>query len=164
MNVRKVELRRLSVSSRKPFEAVVAALKAAVGTPNLGEFMKSAHQARSLAELEKVVKPALGKTGLMMFLELDLGAVLRLESGLKTPKIVRFLVGNPLLMKEMAKHVPDAGSYAPVTILAVEEAEGVRLTYDTMASFLEPYGNSRALAMARDLDAKIETLLSEAAA
>jgi hypothetical protein len=33
------------------------------------------------------------------------------------PKIVRLLIGNPLIMKEMAKHVADAGSYAPVTVL-----------------------------------------------
>jgi hypothetical protein len=36
------------------------------------------------------------------------------------PKIVRLLIGNPLIMKEMAKHVADAGSYAPVTVLVDE--------------------------------------------
>jgi hypothetical protein len=29
-------------------------------------------------------------------------------------------------MKEMAKHVPDAGSYAPVTVLVDERTDGVR--------------------------------------
>jgi len=29
-------------------------------------------------------------------------------------RMIRLVVGNPLIMKEMAKHVPDAGSYAPV--------------------------------------------------
>jgi hypothetical protein len=38
------------------------------------------------------------------------------------------------------------------------------LTYDTMASFLAPYNNADALAVARDLDAKIEHLVREAAA
>jgi hypothetical protein len=47
----------------------------------------------------------------MLFAEFELGAVLRRETGLETPKIIRFLVGNPLIMKEMVKHVPDAGSY-----------------------------------------------------
>jgi hypothetical protein len=40
----------------------------------------------------------------MMFMELDHGAILRKETGLDTPKIVRF-IGNPLIMKEMAKYV-----------------------------------------------------------
>jgi hypothetical protein len=35
------------------------------------------------------------------------------------------VLGNPLIMKEMAKHVPDAGSYAPVTVLVDELADGV---------------------------------------
>ena len=47
-------------------------------------------------------------------MKFDLGAVLRKESGSDTPRIVRLLLGNPLIMKEMAKHTPDAGSYAPV--------------------------------------------------
>jgi hypothetical protein len=79
------------------------------------------------------------------------------------PKIARFLIGNPLIMKEMAKRVPDAGSYAPVTILVDERPDGVYLSYDTMASLLAPYGNSDALAVARDLDLKIENLLRESA-
>jgi uncharacterized protein (DUF302 family) len=106
----------------------------------------------------------LGKTGLMMFMELDHGAILRKETGLDTPKIMRFVIGNPLIMKEMTKHVPDAGSYAPVTILVDERPDGVHLTYDKMASLLSPYGNSDALAVARDLDLRIENLLRESAA
>jgi hypothetical protein len=88
----------------------------------------------------------------MLFLELDHGSILRKETGLDTPRIVRLLIGNPLIMKEMAKQVPDAGSYAPVTILLDERPDGVHLTYDRMSSLLAPYGNAEALAVARDLD------------
>jgi hypothetical protein len=44
---------------------------------------------------------------------------------------VRLVIGNPLVMKEMAKHVPDAGSYAPVTVLVDEREDGMHLSYDT---------------------------------
>ena len=71
------------------------------------------------------------------------------------------MIDNPLIMKEIAKHVPDAGSYAPVTILVDERPDGVHLSYDKMASLLAPYGNPKALAVARDLDSKIENLLRE---
>jgi uncharacterized protein (DUF302 family) len=163
MTVRKVEIERFSLISSKPFEVVVAALKAAVGQPDMVEFVKETKGARTFAELESAVHSGLGRTGLMMFMELDQGAILRRETGLDTPKIVRLVIGNPLIMKEMAKHVPDAGSYAPVTILVDERPDGVHLSYDTMASLLAPYGNPDALAVARDLDAKIESLLREAA-
>ena len=163
MTIRKVEIERFSVTSSKPFEVVVAALEAAVGHPDMVEFLKATKGARTFAELESVVHRGLGRTGLMMFMKLDLGAILRKETGLDTPKIVRFLIGNPLIMKEMAKHVPDAGSYAPVTILVDERPDGVHLSYDRMASLLAPYGNPDALAVARDLDSKIENLLRESA-
>jgi uncharacterized protein (DUF302 family) len=80
-----------------------------------------------------------------MFMKLDHGAILRKETGLDTPKIVRFEIGNPLIMKEMAKHVPEAGSYAHVTILVDERSDGVHLSYDKMASLLAPYRNPDAL-------------------
>jgi uncharacterized protein (DUF302 family) len=161
MTVRKVEIERFSLTSTKPFQEIVAVLKGAVGHPAMGEFMKATNGARTFAELERAVDRGLGRTGLMMFVEFDLGAILRKETGLDTPKIVRFVIGNPLVMKEMAKHVPDAGSYAPVTVLVDERPDGVHVSYDRMASLLAPYGNPDALAVARDLDEKIENLLRQ---
>jgi uncharacterized protein (DUF302 family) len=163
MTVKKIESARLTVTSSRPFGLVVASLKAVVGQPDMAEFIDAINGTRTFDELERVVRKGLGRTGLMLFMELDLGAILRKETGLDTPKIVRFLIGNPLVMKEMAKHVPDAGSYAPVTILVDERPDGVHLTYDTMASLLAPYGNADALAVARELDLKIENLLRESA-
>src|SRR5215216_6401160 len=84
------------------------------------------------------------------------------EQGGQGPKMLRLVVGNPVIMKEMAKTVPDAASYAPVTILVDERAGGVHLSYDSMASLLAPYGSETALVVARDLDAKIENLLQMA--
>ncbi len=156
-----VEIERFSVTSSKSFEAVVAALETAVGHPDIAEFGKAIKDARTSAELESAVQKGLGRTGLMIFMVLDHGAILRKETGLDTPKIVRFVIGNPLIMKEMAKHVPDAGSYAPVTILVDERADGVHLSYDRMTCFLAIYGNPDALAVARGLDSKIENLLRE---
>jgi hypothetical protein len=51
-------------------------------------------------------------------------------------------------MKEMAKHVPDAGSYAPVTLLVDERDDGVHLSYDRITSFLAPYHNAAASGIA----------------
>ena len=117
MTVRKVEIERLSVISSKPFGDVLATLEAAIGHPDIVEFMNAMHASHTFAEFESVVHKQLGATGLMMFMKFDHGAIIRKETGLNTPKIMRYVIGNPLIMKEMAKHVPDAGAYAPVTIL-----------------------------------------------
>jgi uncharacterized protein (DUF302 family) len=95
---------------------------------------------------------------------LDLGAALRKDPSVAAYKMVRIIAGNPLIMKQMTEHVPDAGSYAPVTILVYEREDGVHVSYDTMASYLAPYENEKALRVARDLDAKVLRLLTEAAA
>lgn len=163
MTIRKVEIERFSVTSSKPFDAVMAALEAAIGHPDMFEFVKATQDAQTFAELEDVIHRNLGMTGLMMFMKLDLGVILRKDTGLDKPKIVRFLIGNPLIMKEMAKYIPDAGSYAPVTILVDERPDGVHLSYDKMVSLLAPYGNPDALTVAQDLDSKIENLLRELA-
>jgi uncharacterized protein (DUF302 family) len=164
MAITKIEVERVGVISSKPFDKVAEALRAAVGRPDMAEFVKATAGARTFAELESVVQKGLGRTGLMLFMELDQGAVIRKETGMDTPKMVRLIIGNPLIMKEMAKRVPDAGSYAPVTILVDERSDGVHLSYDRMASFLAPYANAAALEVARELDTKVEKILQQAAA
>jgi uncharacterized protein (DUF302 family) len=161
--IRKIEVERFTLSSSKPFDQVVAALNSAVGHPDMAEFWKSTHRAQSDAELQNTIKKGIGPTGLMLFVEFDHGAVVRSATGRATPRMIRFVIGNPLIMREMAKHVPDAGSYAPVTVLVDERADGVHLSYDRMASLLAPYENPEALKVARDLDEKVEALLSAAA-
>src|SRR5580658_7963552 len=162
--IRKVEMERFTVISSKPFDAVVAALKAAIGHPNMAEFWQSTQNATSKAELEAAVQPVLGETGLMQFVEFDHGMIVRKATERHASRIIRLVIGNPLIMKEMAKHVPDAGSYAPVTVLVDERVDGVHISYDRMASLLAPYGNRDALRVARDLDAKVEEVLRQAAA
>ena len=164
MALQKIEVQRFSLTTSRPFDAVVASLKAGVGQLDLAAFANASKSQGAFAELEQVINRNMGKTGLMLFVEFDHGAVLRKETGLNKPKIVRLVIGNPLVMKEMAKHVPDAGSYAPVTVLVDERADGVHLSYDRIASFLAPYGNRDALEVARNLDKKIEDLLRQAVA
>ena len=163
MTIAKVEVTRFSLTSSEPFDAVVAAFKSAVGQPDMVEFFRATRAATSFPDLERIVQSCLGRTGLMLFAEFDLGDILRRETGAKTPKAIRLVVGNPLIMKDMVKHAPDAGSYAPVTVLVDERPDGVHVSYDKMESYLTPYGDSEALAVARDLDAKITTLLRECA-
>jgi uncharacterized protein (DUF302 family) len=163
MTIRKVEIERLTMISSKPFDAVVAAVEDAIGRPDMREFEKATQGAATYAEFEDIVRRSVSAVGLMLFMKLDTGAVLRRESGHAQPKAERFLIGNPLIMKEMAKHVPDAASYAPVTLLVDERSDGVYLSYDKMTGFLAPYRNGAALAVARDLDAKIERLMQDAA-
>ncbi|MCU1262829.1 MAG: hypothetical protein JWO80_5714 [Bryobacterales bacterium] len=163
MTTRQISIQRSSVTSAKPFESVVAALNAAVGHPDMGEFAKKIASAKTYNEMESVVQPMLGKYGLMEFIHFDVGMVLARAQGSGAPKSLRIVLGNPLTMQAMTRHVPDAASYAPVTVLIDERPGGVQLSYDTMASLLVPYGNTEALRVARELDDKVGQLIAEAA-
>ena len=161
--IRKVEMERFTVISPKPLDDVVAAIKTSVGNPDMAAFGKAVQDAKSAAELDAAVLPVLGPTGLMLFVEFDHGMIVRKGTERHSARIIRLVMGNPLIMKEMAKHVPDAGAYAPVTVLVDERTDGVHISYDRMASLIAPYGNNNALKVARDLDAKVEDLLQRAA-
>ena len=163
MSTEKLSVERFSLTSSKSFEDVLVAVDAAIGHPDMKTFQRDTAAASTHAELENIVHKAIGPSGLMEFLRFDLGEYLRKDSGKTSPKIVRIVAGNPLIMKQMVQHVPDAGSYAPVTILIDQRSDGVHLSYDRMASFLASYGSSDALKVARDLDSKVESLLTAAA-
>jgi uncharacterized protein (DUF302 family) len=162
--IRKIEIERFSLTSSKSFDEVVVGINSDIGHPDMADFGRSTREARSFAEMKSTVEQGLSTVGLMLFMQLDHGAILRKETGRETPKMIRFVIGNPLIMKEMAKHVPDAGSYAPVTVLVDERTDGVHLSYDKMESYLASYGNRDALEVARNLDRKVEDLLRRAAA
>jgi uncharacterized protein (DUF302 family) len=163
MSIQEVQVQRVNIVTTEPFDTVVARIDAQIGHPDMAAFRKSLSAAQNEAEMEKVVNPVTQPNGIMEFTRFDHGEVLQKENGTAKPRILRIVAGNPLIMKEMVKHVIDAGSYAPVTILIEERPDSVRISYDRMASYLAPYGNNDALKVARELDAKVENILTAAA-
>src|SRR5260370_28853983 len=127
------------------------------------KFYEGIREAEEDQELQRVVNDAVGALERMEFIRLDHGLVHRRELGPGAPNVMRLLIGNPLIMRQMVKYVSDAGSYAPVTILIDEGADGVHLSYDRMASLIAPYENAESLEVAKALDDKVEGLLVEAA-
>jgi nitrilase len=158
-----VPVRRFTIVSSKSFDEVLGKLDAKIGHPDTSAFHRAISDARTLPDLEHVVEEARGSSDLIEFDRFDAGEVLRKEHAGEGAKILRLVVGNPIIMKEMARSVPDAAAYAPVTILVDERADGVHLSYDSMESLLAPYGNESALAVARALDTKVEGLVKTAA-
>jgi hypothetical protein len=163
MTIKELKVQRFSVTSSKGFHDIVALIEAAVGRPDMREFARNLRAANTLPEMEQVVGEATGPSELMEFTRMDLGEVLRKRVGTEAWRSLRLIVGNHVIMSSMVEHVPDAGSYAPVTILIDERADGVHLSYDRMASFLASYGNPETLKIAQDLDLKVEALLTAAA-
>jgi uncharacterized protein (DUF302 family) len=160
MTIRQLHVERVSYISQKPFSKVLEALDAAIGHPKLEEMWQKLFKADTVADIEEIMRSCAGSSGLIEFLRFNHGDIVHKEKTGSKTGIVRLVVGNPSIMRRMAEHVPDAGSYAPVTILIDERLDGVHLSYDRMGSLLANYKNEEALKVARELDAKVEGLLA----
>jgi len=162
MSTIEIQLRRFSIVSARPFNEVVNRVTATIGRPDLHTFHEEIAAAKTTGDLEAVVQKAAGASGPMEYIRFDSGDVLRQERGGQAPRILRLVVRNRLTLKGMIRTVPDVASYAPLTILTDERTDGVHLSYDSMASLIAPYGSEPALQVARDLDGKVEALLTAA--
>jgi len=160
MTTKTLNVERVCYVSERPFREVLEALSAGIGHPNMDELWRNISKAETARELDEIMRSCVCASGLIEFLRFNHGDIVHKGRAGSAPGNIRLVVGNPSIMRRMVEHVPDAGSYAPVTVLVDERPDGVHLSYDRMASFLDPYGNENALKVARELDAKVEALLA----
>jgi hypothetical protein len=159
-----VEVRRVTITSTRPFDDVVAAVYSGLGrVADFGQAVRDWYSARDRDEFDALVEPTAGSSGLIEFMSLDLGAVLAIRDPDRSGRLLRIIAGNPVTMSKMTATVRDAGSYAPVTILIAERPDGVTVSYDRVASAIAPYAGNEASAVAEALDDAVLTLLRGAA-
>ena len=159
-----VPIQRVTVTSERPFDDVVAAVYAGLGRPHdFAGLNRQSLAARDRDEFDAVIEPVAGSSGLIEFLSLDLGGVLAIRDPDRSRRMLRIIAGNQVTMSKMTATVPDAGSYAPVTILVAERDAGVTLSYDRVASAIAPYAGQEASSVAEALDDAVLTLLRDAA-
>ena len=101
----KFAIERFSVTSSKPFEVVLAAVDAAVGHPDASEFRRKLGEAKTYAAMEKIVHEIIGVSGLMEFIRFDLGEILRRKRANAYREILRLIIRNPLIRKQMVEQV-----------------------------------------------------------
>ena len=65
--IAKIEIERFSLTTSKPFDEVVAGVNAGIGHPDMAEFARSTHEARSFAELKSAIEKGLSEAGLMLW-------------------------------------------------------------------------------------------------
>jgi hypothetical protein len=162
-----VAVRRHVFTTDKPFADVMDGIFNGISRPDIEKVFKELDAAGSYQEFSSVVDQAQGSAGLMQFLRLDLDGALSADPQAGDQAghhLVRLIAGNPVTMGQMTRHVADAGSYAPVTIL-IEGRQGAstRIAYDSVASAIASYQSSPASDVARKLDAEVLGLLRDVA-
>jgi hypothetical protein len=163
--VLEVVVRRHVLDSERSFSSVLAGIFGGISRPDIGLLFSKLEASTSYEQFSSLVEQAQGSAGLMRFLQLDLDNALTLDP--QAPdwagrRLVRLIAGNPVTMGEMTRHVADAGSYAPVTILIEEMPDGgTRVAYDAVASEIAPYHDAAASRVAERLDTEVLDLLRE---
>jgi hypothetical protein len=160
-----IPVRRHLLTSERPFQVVLDGIFGGISQPDIGALFAKLAASTSYEEFSALVGQAQGRAGLMRFLHLDLDTVLSLDPQAHQAgrRLVRLIAGNPVTMGQMTRHLPAAGSYAPVTILIQELAGGgTQVAYDTVASAIAPYGDAAASQVAQRLDTEVLGLLRHA--
>lgn len=162
-----VQVRRHVLDTDRPFADVLEGIYGGISRPDIAKLFGQLAASTSFDEFASLVRQAQGSAGLMQFLQLELDSALSLDPQAASwhgRRLVRVIAGNPVTMGQMTRHVPDAGSYAPVTLLVEEKPDGgTRVSYDSVASALAPYQDAAASEVARHLDAEVLTLLRRVA-
>jgi uncharacterized protein (DUF302 family) len=153
---------RVRYDSAKSYDELVAALLADIGERPVS-LDDLADASSSWESYQQQVEPHVGPSGFMLFKLFDHGAWIR-KTGIER-KVLRVILGNPLIAITMLRHDVTAGLFAPVEVLLVQEAGGrSSLTYVKPSSLMVIEDNPELLSAATELDAKLAALAEKATA
>jgi uncharacterized protein (DUF302 family) len=149
---------RLRFESSKSFDDLVDALLSDVGRKSV-PIDDIGINSQSWESYQEAVETYVGPSGFMLFGLFNHGGWIK-KAGIDR-KVLRVIIGNPLIAITMLRHDVTAGLFAPVELLLVEEDNGrSSLIYVQPSSLMVVETNPPLLAAARELDAKLAALAS----
>ena len=134
-----------------------------MGHTSIPEINAIAESAKSSTDYShEIEKRFVGKSGFMLFAEINHGPWIGIF-GIHR-KVLRLILGNPLIAITMIRHDINAGLFVPVEILLVDHfnGEGASLIYVRPSSLIVIDNNPDLLAAAKALDDKLEALIIQA--
>jgi uncharacterized protein (DUF302 family) len=150
---------RVRYDSAKSYDELLAALLADIGEKPV-PINDVATSTGGWAEFQERVESHVGPSGFMLFNLVDHGAWIS-KTGIDR-KVLRVILGNPLIAITMLRHDVTAGLFAPVELLLTEEGEGrSSLTYVKPSSLMVIEPNPELLSAAQELDAKLAALAAK---
>lgn len=146
---------RVRYASTKSYDELLAALLDDIGDQPV-PINEIATANESWPAYEQKVQSYVGPSGFMLFALLDHGAWIA-KTGIDR-RVLRVILGNPLIAITMIRHDVTAGLFAPVEMLILDEPGGSSLTYVKPSSLMAIEENPELLSAAEELDAKLAAL------
>jgi uncharacterized protein (DUF302 family) len=150
---------RVRYDSANSYDELLAALLADIGERPvlIDDIGKSSD---SWESYEREVQSHVGPSGFMLFGLFNHGGWIA-KAGIHR-KVMRVILGNPLIAITMLRHDVTAGLFAPVELLLTDEGEGrSSLTYVKPSSLMVVEENPELLSAAEQLDAKLAALAAK---
>jgi len=111
------------------------------------------------AEVEDAVRRTVGPAGLVTLARLDTGALLSLSG--QPLDATLYLVGNPLVARQVTALDPAGALYAPFRVVVYRDTAGVHIAYDQPSSVFGSLGSASIDSIAAELDDKIRGVVEE---
>jgi uncharacterized protein (DUF302 family) len=147
------------VASAKPYEQVISEIESIVmtGKIDLAEVEQIVLASNSWEEFQATIEEKVGNLNLMTFTEIDHGSLMSLA--VEGTKAKLYVIGNPLIARQMLEENLEVGLYVPLRFLIYENSLGkTQITYDKPSSLLFKFQNKKILTIAKMLDHKLEEL------
>jgi uncharacterized protein (DUF302 family) len=147
---------RVRYDSAKSYDDLLAALLADIGDEPV-PINDVATATGAWQEYQDRVESYVGPSGFMLFSLVNHGAWIT-KAGIDR-KVMRVILGNPLIAITMLRHDVSAGLFAPVELLLMDEGEGrSSLSYVKPSSLMVVEPKPELLSAAEELDAKLAAL------
>jgi uncharacterized protein (DUF302 family) len=153
-------LERREVVTSRSFDEVLADLERRTAHPDLSELRSPLATAGDAAAVDEAITDAMRGRGLMLLSRLDLDLVLH---GAGRPRLARLVLGDPRLLRGVAKHLPEVAAAVPTTVLVFEGPDGVHLAFDTASSAIPVHLDGRLDEAATEIDELVLRLIAEVA-
>jgi uncharacterized protein (DUF302 family) len=155
---------RTEVTTARSFDDVTARLHELCGHSSIQQLVDLAAKGHSEEQyVAEVTRQFVGKSGFMLFHEIDHGGWMH-QFGIER-KMVRWILGNPLIAITMLRHDLSSGLFAPVELMITEHADrnGSTITYVMPSSLIVTGDNPPLKKAAEQLDAKFAALIEQIA-
>ncbi len=160
-SIQPFEAKRVRIESTRSFEEVRLNLRSLVGTTAIPQgSTQEQGSVPTREQFEHAIGSQVGESDFTLFFALDYGQWLPLF-GIQR-KVMRWVLGNPLIAITMIRHDITASLFAPVELLLMENelGGGSTVIYDLPSSLMVIEPNPALLTAARALDGKLEALVS----
>lgn len=149
---------RVRYDSARTFDELVVALLGDIGENPVS--LDGLAASDCWESYQQQVEPHVGPSGFMLFKLIDHGAWIE-KAGIDC-RVLRVILGNPLIAITMLRHDVTAGLFAPVEVLLVDEGDdGSSLIYVKPSTLMVVEDNPKLLSAATELDTKLAALAAK---